>query len=156
MTTLWEPYDNILTYYNSLYQFIYVVYDAACQEGLDKLQRLQNKCLKICKGYGRRFDTDRLHTITKVPLLKKRRFAHINNFMHSKLNQVSWVDNRVIGTRAHDAPMFKVKIPRIETYKRAVGYAGAVQWNILPIKIRNIKTSAAFKVKQKAVMLGAV
>ena len=27
-----------------------VIYNSASQEGLDKLQRLQNRCLKICKG----------------------------------------------------------------------------------------------------------
>ena len=58
-----------------------VVYNQASQEGLEKLQRLQNRCLKICKGYNMRFDTDALHAIIKVPLLKQRRQAHINNFI---------------------------------------------------------------------------
>ena len=47
-----------------------VIYGNASQEGLLKLQRLQNKCLKICKGFNARYDTDELHYITKVPMLK--------------------------------------------------------------------------------------
>ena len=34
-----------------------VIYNQGNQDGLDKLQRLQNRCLKICKGYNVRFDT---------------------------------------------------------------------------------------------------
>ena len=34
-----------------------VIYATASQEGLEKLQRVQNKCLKICKGYNARHAT---------------------------------------------------------------------------------------------------
>ena len=36
------------------------IYNTAGQEGLDKVQRLQNRCLKICKGFGVRYDTTSL------------------------------------------------------------------------------------------------
>ena len=62
-----------------------IIYNSASQEGLDKLQRLQNRCLKICKRLDVRFETRELHMVTKVPKLEFRRKAHVNNFMHGRL-----------------------------------------------------------------------
>ena len=130
-----------------------VIYMSANQEGLDKLQRLQNRCLKICNNLNVRFETRELHMITKVPKLKFRREAHLNNFMHGRLNRLDLVDHRDIRTRLHDAPMFLTKVPNLEAYKRAVEFAGAVAWNNLPPDIRRIESAAIFKNKQKDTLL---
>ena len=71
-------------------------------------------------------------------MLGVRREAHVNNFMYNRLKRKALVDDRNSGTRAHDAPMFKVSIPKNEAYKRSSSYAGAVQWNKLPSACRNI------------------
>ena len=94
-----------------------VVYNSAGSGILEKLQRLQNRCLKICMKYERRFDTDILHHITKKKKLAVRRECHINNFMYGRLAKGSQIDDRDIRTRAHGAPMFKIKVPRIEIIK---------------------------------------
>ena len=129
-----------------------VIYNTAGQEGLDKLQRLQNRCLKICKGFNVRFCTKELHEITKMPKLSQRRMAHVNNFMYSRLGNESLVDKRDIRTRAHDAPLFKIEIPTVEAYKRSIQYAGALQWNSLNKEIRGIDNFQNFKAKQKSTM----
>ena len=129
-----------------------VIYNTAGQEGLDKLQRLQNRCLKICKGFDIRFNTNELHVITKMPLLKFRREAHVNNFMYNRLKRTDLVDSRDIRTRAHDAPLFKVSVPKYEAYKRSVKHAGAVQWNNLPNACRSINNFESFKANQKRLM----
>ena len=130
-----------------------VIYMSANQEGLDKLQRLQNRCLKICKNLNVRFEARELHVITKVPKLEFRREAHMNNFMHGRLNRLDLVDQRDIRTRLHDAPTFLTKIPNLEAYKRAVEYSGAVAWNKLPPHMREIESSAVFKNRQKDILL---
>ena len=130
-----------------------VIYNAAWKDGLDKLQRLQNRCLKICKNVHKRFNTEELHTVTKMPMLTDRRKAHINNFMFKRLGKPELVDGRNIRTRAHDAPLFKVKVPKCEAYKRSVEYAGSLQWNTLPKQIRSTDSYNAFKARQKAIML---
>ena len=122
-----------------------VIYGAANASGLEKLQRLQNRGLKICKGYDRRFNTARLHSVTKCSMLKVRREAHLNNFMYQRLDRPEGRDDRNLCTGAHDAPLFKVKIPKLEAYKRAAKYRGAVQWNDLPVKTRLINNFASFK-----------
>ena len=93
-----------------------VIYSTSCQEWLEKLQRLQNRGLKICTGFNVRFNTKGIHSITNMPQLKARKEAHINNFMYCRLNNRSLVDDRNIRTRAHDAPLFRVSIPKNETY----------------------------------------
>ena len=62
--------------------------------GLEKLQRLQNRGLKICKGFERRYNTVRLHNVTKLPMLKDRRESHLNNFMYGRLEKAASRDLR--------------------------------------------------------------
>ena len=130
-----------------------VIYSTASQEGLDKLQRLQNRSLKICKKLNTRFNTKDLHAITKTPMLAARRRAHINNFMYGRLKNESLVDERDIRTRAHDAPLFRIEVPQNEAYKRSVKYAGALQWNALDRDTRKIDCFDSFKAKQKHAMV---
>ena len=120
---------------------------------IEKLQRLQNRCLKICTGRSRMFDTEILHKSTNVPFLKDRRRAHVRNFMYTRLGRKELINTREIRTRAHDAPLFDVTIPRCEAFKRSVGYFGSVEWNNLPPATRNINPYLAFKYLQKKVML---
>ena len=91
-----------------------------------------------------------------MPKLEKQRVAHLNNFMYGRLKNTSLVDNREITRRVHDGPLFKVSVPKIEAYKRAVRYKGSCQWNSLPADTRNINEAALFKSKQKAVMLSGI
>ena len=91
------------------------------KEGLEKLQRLQNRCLKICKGYNVRLETKELHKITKIPLLEAKREAYVNNLTYDRLKRPDLVDDRDIRTRA-----------RVQAYKRSVKYAGALQLTNLP------------------------
>ena len=126
-----------------------VIYSTAGQEMLDKLQRLQNRCLKMCLNVNNRSNTDALHTITNCPELAERRRAHVNNFMHGRLSREQLLDTRDIRTRVHDAPLFKIVVPKNETYKRSVEYAGSQQWNSLAADTRNIRDASAFKRFQK-------
>ena len=150
--------DVALQIYKSMilpyFDYADVVYDKANANELDKLQRLQNKCLKICQGQDRLFSNNRAHKEAKVPFLKERRRAHTLNFMYKrKSGKPALLNHREIRTRAHDAPLFQINIPRCEAYKRSVGFFGSTLWNGLPVKIRNINSYQEFKVKQKKDML---
>ena len=148
--------ETALTIYKSMilpyFDYADIIYTAANQEGLDRLQRLQNKCLKICMSYNIRYDTKLLHAETKTAMLRNRREAHTNNFMFGKLADTSWTDKRDIRTRAHDAPLFQVQIPKVEAYKRSIKYHGAVTWNNLSVATRSIKDPKVFKTFQKTTM----
>ena len=85
-------------------------------------------------------------------MLDARKEAHVNNFMYNRLKRSDLVDTKDIRTRAHDTPLFKISIPKVQAYKRAVKYAGALQWNSLPRKHCGIGSFVEFKAKQKLIM----
>ena len=130
-----------------------VVISKANQKDIDKLQTLQNKCLRLCMGRDRCFDTKRAHKLANVPFLKDRREAHVCNFMYKRKTNVTLLNRREIRTRAHDAPLFNVPIPRCEAFKRSVSFHGSNSWNKLTVKMRNIDSYSKFKHQQKCVML---
>ena len=129
-----------------------IIYNTANKDRLEKLQRVQNRCLKICMNLDMRHDTDELHTLAEMPKLQNRRTAHINNFMYKRLSKPNLRDTRNIRTRAHDAPLLKLNVPKVEAYKRSIEYAGSLQWNNLPKEERNINSYEAFKKRQKLLM----
>ena len=131
-----------------------IIYSKACKNDLDKLQRLQNKCLKTCMKLHRQCDTDHVHEQTKCAFLGPRRKAHLCNFMFSRQRKVNLLDTRDINTRQHDAPSFTVKFPNAESFKRSVQYNGSVTWNDLPVAIRKIDNLLVFKATQKRLMFG--
>ena len=149
--------DTALNIYKAMllpyFDYADVIFDRALNKDISKLQKLQNKCLKICKGKERRFSTDMIHKLAEVPFLKDRREAHVLNFMYTRKSNIQLLNNREIRTRAHDAPLFEIKVPRCEAYKRSVGYSGGNCWNNLPPNERNTATFQAFKRLQKVKML---
>ena len=120
---------------------------------LAKLQRLQNRGLRLCFSQVRNVSTDRLHKITGVPFLQDRRRAHLLNFMYIRKDKPGMLNVREIRTRAHDAPLFNVNIPRCEAFKRSVSCIGAVEWNNLAVEHRNIDMYLPFKYHMKKEML---
>ena len=65
------------------FDFCDIVYQSACLGDLDKLQRLQNKCLKTCLGLHGLTDTC-MHVLGRSARLADRRQADLCNFMYSR------------------------------------------------------------------------
>ena len=130
-----------------------VIFHKANTTSLDKLQRLQNRCLRICSGVNRMCNTDLSHKNLSVPFLVDRRKAHILNFMFNRKSNPKLMNIREIRTRAHDAPLFNVNIPRCEAFKRSVGYFGSIEWNNLNPATRNTDSYLAFKYNNRKNML---
>ena len=126
-----------------------VIFANAFTRNLDKLQRAQNKCLKVCMQVNVTTDTDRLHSMATVPLLVHRRATHLLNFMYLRQSKAELIDDAPIHTRAHDAPLFRVTRPRLEAYKRSVPYNRAVSWNVLNPNIRGLAQCKMYKNSQK-------
>ena len=85
------------------------------------------------------YNVDRAHKLTDVPFLVDRRKSHLLNLMYKRKDNRALLNIREIRTRAHDAPLFNVKIPRCESFKRSVGYFGSEAWNNLsPVNLSNL------------------
>ena len=130
-----------------------VIYHSAGSGDTEKLQRLQNKCLKTCLSLSPLCSTKTVHNLAKCASLSSRREAHVCNFMYRRLAREELVDNRNIPTRQHDAPLYVVDFPHKETFKRSVKYSGSTVWNNLSPSVRSINNYEAFKAHQKRVML---
>ena len=133
-----------------------IVYDKARQSDLDKLQRAQNKCLKICMLTNTKTDTDFVHAHTKMPKLCARRKVHLRNFMFTQKKLPHLLDSAEVFTRARDAPLFKVSTPSCEAYKRSVIYNGATEWNNLSVEMRNVDLLLPFKFHQKRWLVNTI
>ena len=129
-----------------------VIYMNACMNSLDKLQRLQNKCLKTCLGLHKLCETKTVHKQASCAFLAPRREAHLCNFMYKRQMKNELLDIRDIRTRQHDAPLFIVPFPNKELYKRSIQYAGSVLWNSLPATTRATDNYLVFKTLQKRKM----
>ena len=126
-----------------------IFYMNANEQLLNKLQVLQNKCLRTCLNLPPRSSTLHLHREANVANLKIRRRWHLRNFMFRMKENESLVDERGINTRTHDAINFIIKQPRCEKYKSSVYYFGATEWNAMDNTMRLMENFDEFKFVQK-------
>ena len=115
----------------------------------DKMQRLQNRALRICTLSSSTQSTKQLHTLSKTPLLTCRQNIHLRNFMHKRGKIDKYLDKKSINTRSRDGLLFKTERPTCELYKNSVKFKGAYEWNNLDANMRNITNYSQFKLKQK-------
>ena len=129
-----------------------VVYSGSSDKNLSKLQKLQNRGLRICLNVREHVSRIQLHQLCKTSPLKCRRIFNLRKFMFKqKGNQEITVD-REIRTRRHDAVIFETSRPNLELFKKSTIYRGILEWNSLPVHIRNIDTFDEFKYVQKQIL----
>ena len=73
----------------------------------DKLQKLQNRALRICLNTGPRNSRNTLHVQAEIPLLEFRRISHLRNYMYKRKENPVYIENAQVNTRRHDAVMVK-------------------------------------------------
>ena len=119
----------------------------------DKLQRLQNRGLKLCLGLNARFDTDLLHIEAKVPKLGSRRACHITNFVFHRAHDPQYIKIIDRNLRRFNAPILTEIIANNITFSRSLLFQGALHWNALPVDERNIQDYHQFKKLQKSKLI---
>ena len=126
-----------------------IFYHAANQGLLNKLQDRQEKALKICYKLHGNHDDNNIQLSANLAFLEKRRNAHILNFMYKRKDREIYLDNRVLPTRAFQAPKCTIPKYNIKQFTQSLLYKGSTLWNQLPNDIKNIETFLAFKNKTK-------
>ena len=116
---------------------------------LERLQRLQNRALRICINAPPRESTDLLHELFNIPPLHERRLTHIRNLSYIWSTDMRYVETQTHSTRSYDAAVLKSVVPKNKVAERSVFYNCAKEWNSLNPNIRNIDTYERFKVEQK-------
>ena len=115
----------------------------------DKLQKLQNRALRICLNSGPRNSRNTLHVQAEIPLLEFRRISHLRNYMYKRKENPVYIENAQVNTRRHDAVMVKSVQANYTLVERSIFCKGAKEWNNLDLNQRNIPTFERFKAFQK-------
>ena len=130
-----------------------IVYMFSSKNELDKMERLQERCINICTTTYGKDNIKNIRSTYKLPTLERRRKCHINNFMYKRNTNIENIDNEIIRTRSKSAKKFVVNKPNLEAYKRSIIYSGEVSWNTLKSETKNVEIFDAFKHYQKKEML---
>ena len=115
-----------------------VIIDAANDKQLNKLQKIQNHCLRICLQANPRTNLIEVHSRAKLNYLADRRYSHLLNIMFRRKSNPVYLDDRQIATRLHRGSLFKVEHPKNNTFTRSVQYRGSVAWNSLGVEEKSI------------------
>ena len=119
-------------------------------QSLDKLQRMQNRALRICLRAPPLTPIRTLHVQTGVPLLENRRRAHLLNFMYKRKNNINYLANQGRNTRLFEGAVLNTVVAKRKAAERSIYIKGAAAWNALPASIRNLPSYQIFKYHQKS------
>ena len=119
-----------------------------------KLQRLQNRALRICLNAEGRSNVNMLHNTCNVNKLDDRRTTHLLNFVYSRAQGEEHTNVGARVLRRYDAPILNEIRSNNKNFERSILYQGAIHWNSLDAESRGITTLNAFKKMQKGKLSG--
>lgn len=116
-----------------------------CNQGdKKKLQRLQNRGLKIALNKDRLYGTEQLHIDAKISTWENRAMAAVCKLIYKHKYNDEYVISG-IETRLDDGPVFYIVRPNTEWFARSTAYVSRKAWNSLPAQIRLIDNHDEFK-----------
>ena len=115
-----------------------IVLNACTETELAKLQRMQNRCLRVALRRDQLSNVTDLHREASLLPLKYRINTSLLKILFDQSREPDNLDVRVRGssTRLHDGPIFPVPFPKSEGFKKSVAYYGPTLWHALPHHIR--------------------
>ena len=114
-----------------------------------KLQRIQNRPLRVCLCSQPREPVQSIHIQAGVPFLHYRRVLHLRNIAFTRKGKSKYVDSKDSKSRKYDAPVLRSIIPWYKIVQNSVLYGCAEEWNKLDVNTRGITDLGEFKKKQK-------
>ena len=118
------------------------------QYSLDKIQRLQNRALRIALKSEAMTSVKAIHKTAKINMLYERRIVHIRNVAFQRKSNPRYIRNPTRYTRLFDGVVFSEILSKRNASKRSVYSKCAKYWNMLKPEVRNTPTLSAFKKKQ--------
>ena len=115
----------------------------------DKMQKLQNKALRICLHRDNRANVPRLHKDSGVNYVQDRRDTNLLNFMYKRKCNTNLLQKQPRELRRFQAALFNEYASNNRSFESCILYQGAQKWNALSVKERNEKSYEGFKVTQK-------
>ena len=118
-------------------------------KSIDKMQKLQNRALRICLALEGRSNVNMLHNTCNINKLAHRRHAHLLNFAFTRAQDHNFLKEGNRNLRRYDAPVLLEPKSNNKYFERSLSFQCSVNWNVLPASERNIQTAKRFKWKQK-------
>ena len=115
----------------------------------DKMQKLQNKALRLCLQRDNRAHVPLLHKDSGANLIKDRMDINLLNFMFKRKGNLSLLQPQPRELRRYEACVFKEYISNNRTFESCVAFQGAQKWNLLSVEERNEPTYEGFKIRQR-------
>ena len=122
------------------------LYMNANNSHLNRLQILQNKCLKICLDKDKKYNTELLHKEANINLLSERRDVQLMKEMFLRTKLDKYLDKNVSGrvTRSHTVPKLYVPSFKTNQARKSHIYKGSVAWNNLEYTEKKIMCKDMF------------
>ena len=115
----------------------------------DRMQKLQNKSLRICLQRPNRSNVRQLHKDGNVNYLNDRRDTNLLNFMYKRRGNNALLQRGLRNLRRYEADIFVEYQSNNNTFESCVAFQGALKWNRLPVEERGMLTLEGFKSRQK-------
>ena len=124
----------------------FMLYLNNCHE-IDKLQKLQNRCLRLCLNIynPRDMSVSMFHDNAKVRELSVRRGNQLANIMYNLKQNGYCKKDSDRKTRSSEQQVFVTDIGHSNVYSRSPYYKGANLWNTLPVHIKELPNKLLFK-----------
>ena len=116
---------------------------------IDKLQKLQNRALRLCLALDGRSNVNELHNTCNINKLVHRRHTHFLNFAYNRAQDHTYLKEGNRELRRYDAPILYEHKSDNKYFERSLLFQCALNWNVLPAADRNIQTIGKFKWNQK-------
>ena len=102
----------------------------------DKMQKLQNKALRLCLQRNNQANVPQLHKDSGVDYVLDKRDANLRNFMLKKKSNTNLLQSQPRNLRRFDAVLFKEYVSNNKSFESCILYQGAQKWNALTVKER--------------------
>ena len=141
---------RILVYKQTILPLVEYVSFLLClnsKHDVDKLQKLQNRCLRMCLDIQnhRDFSVVRLHEITRISKLDVRREIQLLNIMYYLKCENQFKRNVIRDTRSIDRYVFETDIVHTSIYAKSPYFIGVSLWNDLPKHAHTMTDKYKFK-----------
>ena len=130
-----------------------IFYIGAHQQSLGKLQKLQNRGLRICLNAEPRMSVMHLHNKSGINLLEHRRYSHLLILAYKRQLNPKYTRIPPRQTRLFEASVLDSITAKNRALDRSVYNKCAMAWNSLSTEKRNIPTLERFKANQKRYLL---
>ena len=108
------------------------IYSATSEGNVKKLQRVQNRGLRVCLKPEAKISIDKLHKDAGINLLSDLRETSMLSLAYKRTRLDKFVDRRDIRTRAHDFPVLKIENNMKIKYEKSVQYRLFKIWSETP------------------------